>query len=54
MKGMLSGGGVLGLRYTRAIIDGLVLKSSSHTIRLTQSEEGFWAGAAHAEVGDWI
>ncbi len=31
---MLSGGGVLGLRYTRAIVDGSVLKNSSHTIRL--------------------
>ncbi len=32
---MLSGGGVLGLRYTTAIVDGSVLKSRSHTIRLT-------------------
>ncbi len=54
IRDMLSVGGVLGLWYTRTIIDGSVLKSSSHTIRLTQSEEGFWAGAAHAEVGDWI
>ncbi len=29
------GCGVLGLRYTRAIVDGSQLKSSSHTIRLT-------------------
>ncbi len=39
-RDMLSGGGILGLRYTRAIIDGSVLKSSSHTISRTQSEEG--------------
>ncbi len=35
IKDMLSGGGVLGLRYTTAIVDGSVLKSRSHTIRLT-------------------
>ncbi len=35
IRDMLSGGGVLGLRYTRAIVDGSVLNSSSHTIRLT-------------------
>ncbi len=35
IRDMLSGGGVLGLRYTTAIVDGSVLKSSSHTIKLT-------------------
>ncbi len=35
IRDMLSGGGVLGQRYTRTIVDGSVLKSSSHTIRLT-------------------
>ncbi len=35
IKDMLSGGGVLGLRYTTATVDGSVLKSRSHTIRLT-------------------
>ncbi len=44
IRDKLSGGGVLGLRYVRAIIDGSVLKSSSHTIRLTQSEEGVRKG----------
>ncbi len=40
IRDMLSGGGLLGLRYTTAIVDGLVLKSRSHTIRFTSSEEG--------------
>ncbi len=40
IRDMLSGDGELGLRYRRVIIDGSVLKSSSHTIRLTLSEEG--------------
>ncbi len=35
IRDMLSGGGVLGLRYAGAIIGGSVLKNSSHTIRLT-------------------
>ncbi len=35
IRDMLSGGGVLGLRYTKAIVDGSVLRSSSHTIKLT-------------------
>ncbi len=35
IRDMLSGGGVLGLRYTTAIVGGSVLKSRSHTIRLT-------------------
>ncbi len=35
IRDMLSGGRVLGLRYTTATIDGSVLKSRSHTIRLT-------------------
>ncbi len=35
IRDMLSGGGVLGLRYTTAMVDGSVLKSRSHTIRLT-------------------
>ncbi len=35
IRDMLSGGGVLGLRYTTAIVDGSVIKSRSHTIRLT-------------------
>ncbi len=35
IRDMLSGGGVLGIRYTRTIVNGSVLKSSSHTIRLT-------------------
>ncbi len=35
IRDMLSRGGVLGLRYTTAIVDGSVLKSRSHTIRLT-------------------
>ncbi len=35
IRDMLSGGGVLGLRYTTAKVDGSVLKSRSHTIRLT-------------------
>ncbi len=45
IRDMLSGSRVLGLRYAMAIVDGSVLKSRSHTIRLTQSEEGSWAGA---------
>ncbi len=32
---MLSGGGVPGLRYTMAIVDGSLLKSRSHKIRPT-------------------
>ncbi len=36
IRDMLAGGGVLGLRYTRAIVDGSELKSSQHTIRLTK------------------
>ncbi len=36
IREMLSGGGVLGLRYKlTAIVDGSELTSSSHTIRLT-------------------
>ncbi len=35
IRDMLSGDGVLGLRYTRVIVDDSVLKSRSHTIRLT-------------------
>ncbi len=35
IRDMVSGGGALGLRYTRAIVDGSELKSSSYTIRLT-------------------
>ncbi len=35
IRDMLSGGGVLGLRYTTAIGAGSVLKSRPHTIRLT-------------------
>ncbi len=35
IRDMLSGGGVLGLRYIGAIFDSSELKSSSHAIRLT-------------------
>ncbi len=35
IRDMLSGGGVLGLRYAGAITGGSVLKNSSHKIRLT-------------------
>ncbi len=44
IRDKLSGGWVMVLRYVRAIIVGSVLKSSSHTIRLTQSEEGVRRG----------
>ncbi len=35
IRDVLSGGGVLGLRYTNAIVASSVLKNSSHTKRLT-------------------
>ncbi len=40
IRDMLSGGGVLGLWYTRAIVAGSELKSSQHTIRLTKKCSG--------------
>ncbi len=40
IRDMLSGGGVFGLRYTRAIVAGSELKSSQHTIRLSKKCSG--------------
>ncbi len=46
IRDMLSGGGVLGLRYTPAIVVSSVLKSRSNTIRLTYREEGVVGGSS--------
>ncbi len=45
---MLPGDGALGRRYTRVISDGSMLKSSSHAIKLTKSEDGFCGSSQHA------
>ncbi len=46
IRDMLSGGGLLGLLYTRAIVNGSVLKSRSYIIRLTYSEEEVVGGSS--------